>query len=302
MFSIVIPLYNKEQSVTNTLQSVLNQTFTEFEVVIVNDGSTDNSVEKVEAFNDPRIRLIHQANAGVSAARNKGIEEANYEWIAFLDADDLWMEDKLEFVRNAISFNDNIELVLHAFETTIVHKNKTIINCYRKEQGVLSSLLLAIVDGLKIQTSTVVVKKSLFENHKQLYFRLGVNNSEDREVWYKLACLKVKTVYLSNVLSEYVVDENVNSLTGNKNKKYHFLKMEENLSQFLDKLNDKEKVILVKYIRNFNTRVIKNYYVKLNKFPKEFQHHLSSFSFNIFKNSAFLPKVLKKALIKTIRL
>src|SRR5690606_11857402 len=102
MFSIVIPLYNKEQSVTNTLQSVLNQTYTEFEVVIVNDGSTDNSVEKVEAFNDPRIRLIHQANAGVSAARNKGIEEAKFEWIAFLDADDLWMENHLSTLRNMI--------------------------------------------------------------------------------------------------------------------------------------------------------------------------------------------------------
>src|SRR5690554_4399870 len=301
MFSIVIPLYNKEQSVNNTLQSVLNQTFTEFEVVIVNDGSTDNSVEKVEAFNDPRIRLIHQANAGVSAARNKGIKEANYEWIAFLDADDLWMEDKLEFVRNAISFNDKIELVLHAFERTIVHKNKTIINCYRKEQGVLPSLLLAIVDGLKIQTSTVVVKKSLFENHKQLYFRLGVNNSEDREVWYKLACLKVKTIYLPNMLSKYVVDDNVNSLTGNKNRKYHFLKMEENISQFLDIISDSEKALFVKNIRSFNTRAIKNYYVKLNKFPKEFQHHLSSFRFYFFKNSAFLPKVLKRALITMIR-
>src|SRR5699024_6424946 len=100
MFSIVIPLYNKELSITNTLQSVLNQTFTDFEVVIVNDGSTDNSVEKVEAFNDPRIRLIHQANAGVSAARNKGIEEANYDWISFLDADDLWMENHLSILKN----------------------------------------------------------------------------------------------------------------------------------------------------------------------------------------------------------
>ena len=301
MFSVIIPLYNKEISVKNTLESVLNQTFKEFEVIIVNDGSTDNSLEIVQQFKDDRIRIIDKPNGGVSSARNRGIKEANYEWIAFLDADDLWMEDKLEFVRNAISSNDNIELVLHAFETTIVHKNKTIINCYRKEQGVLPSLLLAIVDGLKIQTSTVVVKKSLFENHKQLYFRLGVNNSEDREVWYKLACLKVKTIYLPNMLSKYVVDDNVNSLTGHKNRKYHFLKMEENLPQFLDKLNDKEKAILVKHIRNFNTRAIKNYYVKLNKFPKEFQHHLSSFRFYFFKYSAFLPKVLKRALITMIR-
>jgi len=298
MFSIVIPLYNKEQSVNNTLQSVLNQTFTEFEVVIVNDGSTDNSVEKVEAFNDPRIRLIHQANAGVSAARNKGIKEANYEWIAFLDADDLWMEDKLEFVRNAISFNDKIELVLHAFERTIVHKNKTIINCYRKEQGVLPSLLLAIVDGLKIQTSTVVIKSSLFKKNKELYFRNGVNNSEDREVWYKLACIKANTAYLPNVLSKYVVDDKVHSLTGNKNREYHFLKMEENLSPFLKKIDEGEKELLLKHIRNFNKKAIQNYYINLNKFPNEFKPHLSKFNFLLFKNTISLSIRLKSAILK----
>jgi len=300
MFSIVIPLYNKELSITNTLQSVLNQTFTEFEVVIVNDGSTDNSVEKVEAFNDPRIRLIHQANAGVSAARNKGIKETKFEWIAFLDADDLWMEDKLEFVRNAISSNDNIELVLHAFETTIVHRNKTIINCYRKEQGVLPSLLLAIVDGLKIQTSTVVVKKSLFENHKQLYFRLGVNNSEDREVWYKLACLKVKTVYLSNVLSEYVVDFNVQALTRNNNKKYHFLSVLERIDDFSSKLDEKERSIFEKYLNKYNNKQIANYWANLNSLPAEFRKHLSKTKYLILSKTISLPKILKKIINRSI--
>jgi glycosyltransferase involved in cell wall biosynthesis len=83
MFSVIIPLYNKELSISNTIQSVLDQTFQNFEIVIVNDGSTDNSVKEVEKFDDKRIRLIHQENKGVSAARNRGIEEAKYEWIAF---------------------------------------------------------------------------------------------------------------------------------------------------------------------------------------------------------------------------
>lgn len=298
MFSVVIPLYNKEQNVTNTLQSLLNQTFSEFEVVIVNDGSTDNSVEKVEAFKDPRIRLIHQANAGVSSARNKGIKEAKFEWIAFLDADDLWVDDKLTLVNSVISSNNSCELILHAFEASFNHKNKVISNIYKKEQGVLTSLVQAIDEGLKIQTSAVVVKKSLFEQNKDLYFRVGVNNSEDREVWYKLACLKVKTVYLQSMLSKYIVDINGNSLTGNKNTHYHFLKMEENLSQFLNKLNDKEKATLVKHIRNFNARAIKNYYVNLDKFPKDFQPHLTNFKYSFFKNSITLPYIFKRILIK----
>ena len=90
MISVVIPLYNKEKQIKRTLQSVLTQTFQDFEIVIVNDGSTDNSTIEVEKIKDSRIRLIHQENAGVSAARNKGIEEAKYELIAFLDADDEW--------------------------------------------------------------------------------------------------------------------------------------------------------------------------------------------------------------------
>ena len=95
MISVVIPLYNKEKSITSTLRTVLNQTFRDYEIVIVNDGSTDGSVEEIEKVQDDRIRLVHQPNAGVSAARNRGIEEAKGDLIAFLDADDEWKPEYL---------------------------------------------------------------------------------------------------------------------------------------------------------------------------------------------------------------
>lgn len=88
-FSIIVPLYNKERSIKNALQSILQQQYTNFEVVVVNDGSTDHSLEEACSVKDPRIRIINQSNRGVSSARNRGIKESVGEWIAFLDADDL---------------------------------------------------------------------------------------------------------------------------------------------------------------------------------------------------------------------
>lgn len=96
--SIVIPLHNKEKEVGRAIASVLSQTFGDFEVIVVNDGSTDRSRDVVQDYEDPRIRIIDQSNQGVSAARNRGIAEARSGLIAFLDADDEWEKDYLETI------------------------------------------------------------------------------------------------------------------------------------------------------------------------------------------------------------
>lgn len=108
MISVVIPLYNKEKQIAKTLQTVLDQTCQDFEIVIVNDGSTDGSVGEIKKITDSRIRLINQKNGGVSAARNRGIEEAKGEHIAFLDADDMWNRDYLKTINYLIK---NIPIV-----------------------------------------------------------------------------------------------------------------------------------------------------------------------------------------------
>lgn len=96
--SVVIPLYNKVDTVARALNSVLAQTVRDFEIIVVNDGSTDGSERVVDSFATDRIRLIHQTNQGVSAARNLGIRWSRSNWIAFLDADDTWETDHLEML------------------------------------------------------------------------------------------------------------------------------------------------------------------------------------------------------------
>lgn len=111
-FSVVIPLYNKAHTIVKTLSTVLNQAYTDFEVVIVDDGSTDGSADVIrQNFDDKRIRIVAQENQGVSAARNRGIIESIGEWISFLDADDEWLPQYLGAVADSISRNAQYEIV-----------------------------------------------------------------------------------------------------------------------------------------------------------------------------------------------
>lgn len=121
MISVVIPLYNKEQSIASTINSVLAQTYKDFEIVVVDDGSTDNSADVVRAIDDERIVFISQENQGVSAARNNGILSAKGEYVAFLDGDDLWHPEYLETLVRLIS--DYPNATLYGIGYSKIHNN-----------------------------------------------------------------------------------------------------------------------------------------------------------------------------------
>src|SRR5690554_4012887 len=180
MFSVIIPLCNKELSISNTIQSVLDQTFQNFEIVIVNDGSTDNSVKEVEKFDDKRIRLIHQKNQGVSAARNRGIEEAKYEWVAFLDADDLWRENHLKTLDDMIK-KYPIDKV---FTTSYIQSNQTETEKPNNTIDVIDNYFKAALERRVTWTSIMCANKEVFD--KVGGFNIKLSRGEDLDLWARI--------------------------------------------------------------------------------------------------------------------
>lgn len=227
MISVVIPLYNKEKQIRKTLESVFAQTYTDYEVVIVNDGSTDDSVKVVEEIikeaegrrqkavgnrqeaegNNPsgKIRLIHQENAGVSAARNKGIAEALGEYIAFLDADDEWKPEYLATQADLIKRYPECQV----FATNYSHvtsDGKNFPTILRKipfsgKDGLLTNYFeVASHSHPPICSICIVATKHAFNSING--FPMGIKSGEDLLTWARLAC-KYKIAYSIEPLAIY---------------------------------------------------------------------------------------------------
>lgn len=189
MITVVIPLYNKATSIANALDSVLAQTYQDFEVVVVDDGSTDGGGAVVEQYVDPRIRLIRQANAGVSAARNRGIAEAQGEYVAFLDADDEWMP---EFLAEIVALQQEFP-ECKAQATTYVqrqngNKKNLVLNRlpFMGERGVLTNYFeVATHSNPPVCSICVCIECALLQEIGG--FPLGIKSGEDLLTWARIA-------------------------------------------------------------------------------------------------------------------
>lgn len=202
-FSVVIPLYNKQNAITATLHSVLAQTYQKFEIIVVDDGSKDDSASRVRAINDPRIRLIQKENGGVSSARNRGIKEAKYDYVALLDGDDLWDENFLiEHVKLIQDFSDaKMWGVNYAFVKygSSIKCNQGLGNKYR---GYIENYFGTKHNDL-FCSSSVVIQKDIFDEVG--YFDERIASSEDLDMWYRII-LRYPVVFYDNVLAYYNQD------------------------------------------------------------------------------------------------
>jgi len=190
--SVIIPLYNKGFIISETLDSVLAQTFTDFEVVIVNDGSTDNSFEIVSRFSDERIKLFQQQNKGAAAARNLGIEKATGELIAFLDADDYWYPNHLDELYQLYIDFPNCGIYASRYFMKIA-KKKWFKTYYTPEisnnfRGVLSDYFAASKTYRVGLPSAVAIPKTILKNN--YLFNIEISSGQDLELFTKIAIKK----------------------------------------------------------------------------------------------------------------
>ena len=189
MITVVIPLYNKEKTIATALNSVLAQTYHDFEVIVVDDGSTDDGADVVEGYTDARIRLIRQENAGVSAARNRGIEEAKGEYVAFLDADDEWMPEFLEeIVALQQEFPDCKAQATSYVQCQNGEKKSIILNRlpFSGERGVLTNYFeVASHSNPPVCSICVCIERTLLQSLGG--FPLGIKSGEDLLTWARIA-------------------------------------------------------------------------------------------------------------------
>lgn len=202
--SVVIPLFNKESSIAKTILSVLEQSVLPFEVVVVDDGSTDNSAFEVASLSSPLVRLVRKTNGGVSSARNAGIRESRGDFVAFLDGDDLWDKGFVKEIYSLIESFEGASVYVTAWGAKSgerVFKNKI---KHAPVFGLIDSYFKCCAFGeTPIHSSSVVVRKSCFESVGG--FNEGFSMGEDLDMWCRLAA-KYKIAFSSKTLSFYRQD------------------------------------------------------------------------------------------------
>ncbi|WP_430466588.1 glycosyltransferase family 2 protein [Winogradskyella ouciana] len=289
-FSVVITVYNKADFIKNTLNSVLNQSFKDFEIIVVNDGSTDESEAIINSFNDTRIRLITTKNQGASVARNTGIKVAKYNYIALLDGDDIWDKEYLKTIHTA-----NLKFPEHKiFATAIAQKyeHKTVPVSYNFKQSELYMSYNYFEASQKyslLTSSSVVFKKSILE--KTGYFDPLIISGQDTDMWIRFG-LHYDILFINKqlVIYNYSPSSLSNTTFGlDKKPKYDkYLKKEQN-----------NKYIKAYLDRNRYSMAILSKLQSDNKSFNYYKSHIDINTLSTRKNLLLIsPKWLLKLLIK----
>lgn len=220
--SIIIPVYNTEKYISRCVNSVIAQTFRDIEIILIDDGSIDNSGRICDEFavRDARVHVIHQQNAGVSAARNAGIDAATGEWIGFVDSDD-WIDANTYEVAYKVACEQNADMVVWGCTLNDGERDYSVVTCY---EGILKpNMLDELSPSIINQAVQKLIKKHLLDKYN-IRFPFGIRQCED--LYFSFLCL----FYFTQNKKVYML----------KNCFYHYFQNPESASAKinLDKIND----------------------------------------------------------------
>lgn len=194
LISVIIPLYNKEEWVKRTINSVIKQTYKNIEILIINDGSTDNSLNKVSEIQDKRIKIFTKENAGLSSARNYGIKKSSGKYIAFIDADDEWNKQILEYLINGFEKFPNSVLICSDLVEIREESNETIerrilpfkIFDNKVNYHPINNYLTTLKEGFFLLSGcSVLIKKETILKNNMIFFK-DSEPAEDVNFWIRL--------------------------------------------------------------------------------------------------------------------
>ena len=206
LFSVVIPSYNQKSFLKKAIDSVLRQSYKNFEIIVIDNNSTDSSQEYIQNLQNKKIKLIRTENFGsIAKSRNIGIENSKGDWISFLDSDDFWHHNKLELVKEEI-YKSNFEMISH--NEYNIDKDDLIISnsCYGLKKK--NTLKYLITRGNLYSTSTITISKK-FISENNLYFdeRLTLATTEDYDFWIRLTINKIKVKHINKNLGYYRIHD-----------------------------------------------------------------------------------------------
>lgn len=301
--SIIIPVYNGEKYIEKCLDSIKNQTFKDYEVLIINDGSKDNTKNLIEKYlNDKRFKLFNRTNHGIGASRNFGLDESSGEYICFIDSDDYVDKKYLEKLYNKIS-KENLDIVvcnyielneelniekkikIKAFNNTTIYKNPELLLSINKSPW------------------NKIYRKSILENIK---FPTDLKY-EDTEFLCK-ALYNSKIGYVDEFLNYYVIHTNSETTTMDK-RVFDILNIIDNIRKFYENSNDYIKEYIDKMsLQILTTYTIQQRYQKDKKLAKEFinkafnymEKNISNFKKNSYFKDRGIKGIIEKNKVLTL--
>ncbi len=250
-FSVIIPVYNKFPHLDRSIVSVLNQTNPDFELILIDDASTDGSSEKILEFDDPRIKILKRAEPGPGgyAARNLGIKHASHPWICFLDADDEWELNVLETLAEVIRNDAGVEILCWGWLN--VKDNVKTLDAYSQKYKDKPIKQFTLTDFFNVPqpmwTGGISLKKELIDKAGG-FPEHGFKRGGDMDTWIRCLYHSHKNLRITKPMTYYYLDS-VNMVTNSTEKNIAF-SFSDFVMQVLKNTNDKQLIKAIRYFQN----------------------------------------------------